>query len=263
MNKAILMLCCALLPAAVLASGGEHLKLDAVKTDLGDKASLQRGARIFVNYCLSCHSAAYMRYNRMAEDLGIPEKLLIENLMFIPDTHGHLKPGSLMKAVMPADVARAAFNTVPPDLSLTARSRGPEWIYTYMRGFYRDETALSGWNNIVFPSVAMPHVLHDLQGQQRAVYRTDKHEAVVVQNGKKVRKTVEERVFDRFELERSGSLTLEQFDAAMRDLTNFMVYLSEPARLVRYELGVVVLVFLVIFMVLAWLLNKEYWKDVH
>jgi ubiquinol-cytochrome c reductase cytochrome c1 subunit len=263
MNKAILFLWCALLSGPVLAAGGADVKLDPVKIDLTDQASLQRGARIFVNYCLSCHSAGYMRYNRMGEDLGIPEHLLIENLMFIPDAHGHLKPGSLMKATMPDDVARAAFNTVPPDLSVITRSRQPAWFYTYMRSFYRDDKAATGWNNIVFPSVAMPHVLADWQGQQRAVYRTEKHETTVVKDGKKVQKTSEEKVFDRFELERAGSMTPEQFDAAMRDLTNFMVYLAEPAKLQRFQLGVVVLAFLLIFLVIAYLLKKEYWKDVH
>ena len=263
MKKAILVLCCALLPGAVFASGGEHAKLDAVKVDLGDRESMQRGARIFVNYCLSCHSAAYMRYNRMGADLGIPEDLLVKNLLFIPDAKGELKPGSLMKAIMPADVARAAFNTVPPDLSVITRSRTPEWFYTYMRSFYRDDKAVSGWNNTVFPGVSMPHVLHDWQGQQRAVYRTEQHESTHAEGGKKVTKTTEEKVFDHFELERPGSMSPEQFDGAMRDLTNFMVYLGEPAKLERYRLGVLVLVFLAIFLVIAYLLKKEYWKDVH
>jgi len=263
MKKAILLLCCALVPGAVFASGAEHAKLDSVKVDLGDKASLQRGARIFVNYCLSCHSAAYMRYNRMAADLGIPEDLLVKNMVFIPDAKGDLKPGSLMKATMPPDVAKAAFNTVPPDLSVITRSRTPDWFYTYMRSFYRDESRPSGWNNTVFPNVSMPHVLHDWQGQQRPVFRTVQLEAVVTEGGKKVKKTTEEHVFDHFELERAGSMTPEQFDGAMRDLTNFMVYLGEPAKLVRYQLGVLVLVFLAIFFVIAFLLKKEYWKDVH
>jgi len=263
MKKSILFALMLSVPAVAPASGGHGAHLDHAKVNIHDQASLQRGARLFVNYCLSCHSASYMRYNRMAEDLGIPENLLIENMMFIPDVNGNLKPGSLMKATMPKDVAKAAFNTVPPDLSLTARSRGADWIYTYMRSFYRDDKAVSGWNNIVFPSVAMPHVLHDLQGTQRAVYRTETREYVATENGKKVKKTKEETVFDRFELDRAGSMSREEFDAAMGDLTNFMVYLSEPAKLVRYNLGLVVLVFLFIFMVLVWLLNKEYWKDVH
>jgi ubiquinol-cytochrome c reductase cytochrome c1 subunit len=263
MKKAILLLWCALLPGAALASGGAHVKLDPVSVDLNDKAMLQRGARIFVNYCLSCHSAGYMRYNRMGEDLGIPEKLLADNLLFIPDAKGELKPGSLMKATMPADVAKAAFNIVPPDLSLVARSRGPQWFYTYMRSFYRDDKAATGWNNTVFANVSMPHVLHDWQGQQRAVYRVEKHESQVVRDGKKVKHVTEEKVFDHFEIEKPGSMSKEQFDDAMRDLTGFMVYLGEPAKLVRYRLGILVLVFLAVFFVITYLLKKEYWKDVH
>ena len=263
MKKAILLLWCALLPGAAFAAGGADVKLDPVSVDLRDKASLQRGARIFVNYCLSCHSAAYMRYNRMGEDLGVPEDLLVKNLMFIPDAKGELKPGSLMKATMPESVAKAAFNTVPPDLTVITRARKPEWFYTYMRSFYRDDKAISGWNNKVFPGVSMPHVLHDWQGQQRPVYRTEKHEVTVSEGGKKVKKTKEEQVFDHFELERPGSMSPEQFDNAMRDLTAFMVYLGEPAKLERYRLGILVLVFLAIFFVVAYLLKKEYWKDVH
>lgn len=258
MKKAILVLLCTALPGAVFASGGGHAKYDAVKIDLSDKASLQRGARIFVNYCLSCHSASYMRYSRMGEDLGIRDELVKENLLFAAD-----KPGELMKAVMPRDDAKLWFGTAPPDLSLVARSRGPEWFYTYMRSFYREDKSPSGWDNTVFQHVAMPHVLYEWQGQQRAVYRTDKHESTVVQDGKKVKKVSEEKVFDHFEIEKPGSMTTAQYDEAMRDLTQFMVYLGEPAKLVRYRIGIYVLVFLAIFLVIAYLLKKEYWKDVH
>jgi ubiquinol-cytochrome c reductase cytochrome c1 subunit len=249
---------CAALPGMSLAAGGEHARLDAVKIDLSDKASLQRGARTFVNYCLSCHSASYMRYNRMGEDLGISEELVKENMMFAAD-----KTGDLMKAAMTTEDAKNWFGTAPPDLSLVARSRGPEWFYTYMRSFYRDEKSSTGWNNTLFPSVAMPHVLHDVQGWQRAVYRTEKHESESVKDGKKVKKVTEEKVFDRFEIERPGSMTMQQYDESMRDLTNFMVYVGEPAKLVRYRIGIVVLVFLTIFLAAAYLLKKEYWKDVH
>lgn len=258
MKKAILILLCAALPGLSLASGGEHAKLDAVKIDLSDKASLQRGARLFVNYCLSCHSISYMRYNRMGEDLGISDELVKENLMFAAD-----KTGELMKAAMPREDARKWFGSAPPDLSLVARSRGPEWFYTYMRSFYRDQKSSTGWNNTLFRNVAMPHVLHDVQGLQRAVYRTEKHESEAVKDGKKVKKVTEEQVFDRFEIEKPGSMTTPQYDESMRDLTNFMVYVGEPAKLVRYRLGVFVLVFLAIFLVVAYLLKKEYWKDVH
>ena len=258
MKKAILILLCAALPGAGLASGGEHVKLDAVKIDLSDKASLQRGARTFVNYCLSCHSASYMRYNRMGEDLDISDELVKENLMFAAD-----KTGELMKTAMPREDAMKWFGTAPPDLSLVARSRGPNWFYTYMRSFYRDDKSPSGWDNTVFPNVAMPHVLHDVQGLQRAVYRIEKHESESVKDGKKVKKVTEEKVFDHFEIEKPGSMTPQQYDESIRDLTNFMVYVGEPAKLVRYRIGIVVLVFMAIFLVVAYLLKKEYWKDVH
>jgi len=258
MKKAILILLCAALPGVSLASGGEHVKLDAVKIDLSDKASLQRGARTFVNYCLSCHSASYMRYNRMGEDLDISDELVKENLMFAAD-----KTGELMKTAMPREDAMKWFGTAPPDLSLVARSRGPNWFYTYMRSFYRDDKSPSGWDNTVFPNVAMPHVLHDVQGLQRAVYRIEKHESESVKDGKKVKKVTEEKVFDHFEIEKPGSMTPQQYDESIRDLTNFMVYVGEPAKLVRYRIGIVVLVFMAIFLVVAYLLKKEYWKDVH
>ena len=258
MKKAILILLCAVLPGVALAAGGEHVKLDPVNIDLSDQDSLQRGARTFVNFCLSCHSASYMRYNRMGADLGISDELVKDNLLFAAD-----KTGELMKAVMPKEDAKLWFGTAPPDLSLTARSRGPKWFYTYMRGFYRDDKSSTGWNNSVFPSVAMPHVLYEWQGQQRAVYRTEKHESEVMEKGKKVKKVTEEKVFSHFEIEKPGSMSKEQFDDAMRDLTNFMVYLGEPAKLVRYRYGILVLVFLAIFFVVAYLLKKEYWKDIH
>jgi ubiquinol-cytochrome c reductase cytochrome c1 subunit len=263
MKKAILVLLCAFLPGAVFAAGAEGVKLDPVKIDLSDKASLQRGARLFVNYCLSCHSASYMRYNRMAADLGIPDADVVKYMEFIPDAKGDIKPGALMKANMTPDVAKAAFNTVPPDLSVEARARGPKWIYTYMRSFYPDPKRPSGWNNTVFPNVSMPHVLQDLQGVQRPVYRTVKLESVVEQDGKKVKKEFDEQVFDHFDIDKAGSMTTEQYNSAMRDLTNFMVYMGEPAKLVRYHIGISVLVFLAIFFVIAYLLKKEYWKDVH
>ena len=258
MKKVIWILLCAALPGVAFAAGGGHAKYDAVEIDLGDKASLQRGARIFVNYCLSCHSASYMRYSRMGEDLGISDELVKENLLFATD-----KPGELMKAVMPRDDARQWFGTAPPDLSLVARSRGPEWFYTYMRSFYRDDKSPSGWDNTVFPHVAMPHVLYEWQGPQRAVYRNVPRKTTVVQDGKKIERVIDEKVFDHFVIEKPGSMTALQYDAAMRDLTQFMVYLGEPAKLVRYRTGTFVLAFLGIFLVIAYLLKREYWKDVH
>lgn len=261
MIKRLLWVSLALLPLAGNAAEGHKscgkIECNPVKIDLADQPSLQRGARIFVNYCLSCHSAAYMRYNRMGADLGLSEELVQENLLFAAD-----KVGDLMKAVMPPEDAKEWFGTAPPDLTLITRSRKPEWVYTYMRSFYRDNKAPSGWNNVVFENVAMPHVLYEWQGEQRPVYKTVKQTVTVEQNGKTTKKEVDERVFDKFELQRPGSMSAQEYDRAMRDLTNFLVYLGEPAKLSRYRIGVYVLLFLVVFLIFAYLLKKEYWKDV-
>jgi len=260
MRKMLLLLVLAA-PAAALAGGDHHHgggRLDPVHIDLHDKPSLQRGARLFMNYCLSCHSAAHMRYSRVAQDLGIPEDLMKQNLVFAGD-----KVTDLMKVAMSREDAKDWFGTAPPDLTLEARAREPSWIYTYLRSFYRDEHAPKGWNNLVFPNVAMPHVLYELQGEQRPVYIIKKETILVEQNGKRVEKTVERRMFDKFVLDRPGTRTPAEFDKDMRDLTNFLVYLGEPVKLVRYRLGVYVLLFLLVFFVFAYLLKKEYWKDVH
>lgn len=241
MKKLFLLLTLVSMPVFAAGGGGAHL--DSVDIDMSDTASLQRGAGLFVNYCLSCHSAAYMRYNRMSEDLQIPKEVVEDNMMFAAD-----RIGGLMKTSMPEEDAKKWFGKAPPDLSLVARSRGPEWLYTYLRGFYLDDTSPSGWNNTLFPKVAMPHVMYSLQGARNAIYKKN-------ENGVEV--------FDHYEMVKPGTLNEDEFDSAMRDLTNFMVYLAEPARLVRYKLGVYVLIFLAIFFVFAYLLKKEYWKDVH
>ena len=240
MKKLFLLLTLVSMP--VFASGG-GAHLDEVDIDMNDTASLQRGAGLFVNYCLSCHSAAFMRYNRMAEDLQIPEDVVEDNMMFTAD-----RIGGLMKTAMPEEDAKKWFGKAPPDLSLIARSRGPEWIYTYMRSFYIDENSPSGWNNVLFEKVAMPHVLYNLQGARKAIFKKDDHGV---------------ETFDHYEMVKPGSMNEDEFDSSVRDLTNFMVYLAEPARMVRYKLGVYVLIFLAIFFVFAYLLKKEYWKDVH
>ena len=240
MKKLFLLLTLVSMPVFA-AGGGAHL--DEVDIDMNDTASLQRGAGLFVNYCLSCHGAAFMRYNRMAEDLQIPEDVVEDNMMFTAD-----RIGGLMKTTMPEEDAKKWFGKAPPDLSLIARSRGPEWIYTYMRSFYIDENSPSGWNNVLFEKVAMPHVLYNLQGARKAVFKKDDHGV---------------EVFDQYEMVKPGSMNEEEFDSSVRDLTNFMVYLAEPARMVRTKLGVYVLIFLAIFFVFAYLLKKEYWKDVH
>jgi ubiquinol-cytochrome c reductase cytochrome c1 subunit len=230
------------LPAAQ-ASEVPKVPLEKVYVNMKDTESLQRGARLFMNFCLSCHSAQYMRYNRMAADLGIPEDVLKENLLFAGD-----KPGDLMRTTMPKADAREWFGTAPPDLTLAARVRKPDWIYTFLKSFYLEEKSPSGWNNTLFENVAMPHILYELQGSQRAVFKSDEHGV---------------KTFERFELEKAGTMTPEQYDGAMRDLTNFLVYMAEPIQMRRYRIGALVLLFLGIFGAAAYLLKKEYWKDVH
>lgn len=232
----------------VYAAGG-GAKLDPVEIDLSDQASLQRGARTFVNYCLSCHSAEFMRYNRMGEDLGISEALVKQNLMFASN-----KVGDLMTISMDKDDGKAWFGKTPPDLSVVSRSRSPEWLYTYLRSFFWDDEK-GRWDNVIFPSVAMPHVMSELQGRLRPVFRTQKD----LVNGKEQ----ERKVLDKLEQGSPGTLSKDEFDVVVKDLTNFMVYLGEPARMVRTKIGVYVLLFLAVLLVLTFLLKKEYWKDVH
>lgn len=247
------------------AAGGHGGVTDDLYMNMSDKASLQNGAKLFVNYCLSCHSAEYSRYNRVAEDLDIPLELLKENLMFTTE-----KTGDLMKTTMPAEDAKRWFGVAPPDLSLVARVRKPEWIYTYLRAFYLDEGSPSGWNNSLFENVAMPHAMYELQGVQRLVgkkeagHGDDGHgpaeEPVAAGNGDAVITVVGDTVF---ELQHPGKMTPAEFDEAMADLTVFLTYLGEPAQLQRKTIGVYTLSFLAILLMLCWLLNKEYWRDVH
>ncbi len=241
MIKKLLLIVSLLVSPALLASGGGE-NLDSVYINLADKGSLRRGAHTFVNYCLSCHAASFMRYERMAADLEIDTPTLVENLMFAAD-----KPGELMTINMASEDAKAWFGVVPPDLSLTARSRGPDWIYTYLRSFYRDETTPTGWNNTLFPSVAMPHVLYEWQGMREAHF--DESHGV--------------SEFSGFEQIASGKMSEVVYDEAISDLTNFMVYLAEPAKLVRYRIGFWVMGFMFVFIALTYALKKEYWRDIH
>lgn len=243
MRKAIAIFSLLLMPAASWGAGGEGVHLEKANVDLSDTASLQRGARIFVNFCLSCHSASFMRYQRMADDLGISVDIVERDMMFASD-----KIGDLMTTTMPVEDAKNWFGVAPPDLSVMARSRGADYLYTYMRSFYLDENSPSGWNNMVFPNVAMPHAMYEWQGNQKAVFTTDGQ-------GNKT--------FERFELIKPAKLTPEEYDHAMRDLTNFMVYLAEPAKLSRYKIGFWVIVFLLVMVGLTYALKKEYWRDVH
>ncbi len=230
-----------------LVSASMKLHLDEANIDLHDKASLQRGAKLFVNYCLNCHSAAYMRYNRAGKDLGISDKLVKENLVF-----SDAKVGDLMKVAMTVEDGASWFGTSPPDLSVMARakgagSEGANWLYTYFRSFYVDESRPFGVNNTVFKDVGMPHVLWELQGMQKLLNAEEvKHGAT-----------------PEFALVSTGSMTAEEYDVAARDLTNFMVYMGEPSQLKRRSVGVWVLLFLVFFFFVSYALKKEYWKDIH
>lgn len=222
----------------VFAAGGGAL--ENANVNIRDTPAIQRGAQLFVNYCFSCHSASYMRYNRLAEDLGLGEELVMENLVF-----ADVKIGETMDIAMPQASAAAWFGKAPPDLSLVARSRGADWLYTYLLTFYQDETG--GWNNLALPNAAMPHVLWQLQGIQKPVYAThDGHE-----------------VIDHLTLAKPGFQSPEEFEETARDLVTFLEYLGEPAKLKRKNIGVWVLLFLALFALIAYALKAEYWRDVH
>jgi ubiquinol-cytochrome c reductase cytochrome c1 subunit len=245
MRTKLLVLLAVLAPAAGFAAGG-GAHLDRAGNDVGNRASLQRGAANFVNYCLGCHSAKYVRYNRVAADLGISEQQLIDNLMFTGE-----RPHDTMRIGINPDQAKRWFGVVPPDLSLIARARGTDYLYTFLRSFYADPAKASGVNNIVLPGTAMPHVLWELQGVQEAVW-----EGHVDAQGNA------QKHFKGFEPGTPGKLTAEEYDQFVRDTVNFLDYIGEPAQLQRTRLGFPVLAFIVFFTLLAWALKKEYWKDV-
>lgn len=247
--KAILL--AALLAVSNLAGAAEaEIELDRAPIDTHDIASLQRGARTFVNYCLNCHSANYMRYNRL-HDIGLTDAQIKDNLIF-----GDGKVGDLMKIAMDAKDAKQWFGAAPPDLTVIARSRashagsGADWLYTYLRSFYRDPSRPTGWNNTVFPNVGMPHVLYQLQGIQ-------------------VLKEVQEpgpgymRTVHKLELDRPGTMGPVEYDRMVADLVNYMTFMSEPVANTRTMLGMYVLLALSVLFVLAYMLKKEFWKDVH
>ena len=219
-----------------------------------DMAALQNGAKLFANYCLNCHAAAFMRYNRL-RDIGLTEDQISNNLIFTG-----VKVGETMKTSLDAKDAKAWFGAQPPDLTLITRSRsdgakgsGADYVYTYLRTYFRDESKATGWNNLAFPDVGMPHVLWELQGQQRAIYADEKdpHDAA---------KTL--HVFKRFEQITPGTLSTADYNIAVADLVAFLDWMSEPNRADRARLGVWVLLFLALFTVIAWRLNAAFWKDI-
>ena len=221
--------------------------LSHMKVDLSNQQSLQRGAKIFINYCLSCHSAAYMRYNRMGQDLSISDDVLKENLMF-----GAEKVGDVMSISMRQEDSINYFGVIPPDLSVIARSRGADWLYTYFKTFYKDDSRPFGVNNLVYKDTAMPHVLWELQGEQHLV---SKESIAAVY--------YDPSYSDFLELVSPGKLTEKEYDRTVRDLVNYLVYMGEPIKLKRTKIGVWVMFYLFIFLLIAYMLKKDYWKDIH
>lgn len=225
----------------VAFAAGASVHLDKAPVNLADQDSLQRGARVFVNYCLNCHSAGAMRYSRLV-DIGLTENQIKDNLLFAGE-----KPGETMQVGMANADAKAWFGAAPPDLSVISRSRGADYLYTYLRGFYRDSSTVTGWNNTVFNKVGMPHVMWDLQGEMAPRYKTEGGHEVI----------------ERLELVKPGSMAPAEYDAMVGDLVNYLVWMGEPAQLQRKKLGVIVLIFLSVFFVVAYYLKKEFWKDIH
>jgi len=236
----ILFCLVALLTITTPAAGAGGSALEHANVNIRDTVAIQRGARLFVNYCLSCHSASYMRYNRLAVDLGLDEELVMKNLVF-----ADVKIGDTMETAMETGDAEKWFGKAPPDLSVISRSRGTDWLYTYLLTFYQDESG--GWNNQTLPNASMPHVMWQLQGIQKPVYATESGHEVI----------------DHLALAEPGLQSPEEYEDSVRDLVTFLDYLGEPAKVKRKNIGVWVLLFLALFALISYALKAEYWRDVH
>jgi ubiquinol-cytochrome c reductase cytochrome c1 subunit len=234
----IFILCMA--PFSDLFAAESGMVLDSAPVSTTDNASLQRGAESFVNYCLTCHGASYMRYNRH-RDIGFTNEEILTKLVFTGQ-----KVGGLMESAMQKKEGEVWFGVAPPDLSVIARSRGADWLYTYLRAFYRDDSTATGWNNLVFDRAAMPHIFYQLQGEQKLIVKTsDKGEQKALV------------------LDKQGEMTKAEFDSFVGDLVNYLVYLGEPHANARKELGLTVMAFLLGMLILSYALKREYWKDIH
>jgi ubiquinol-cytochrome c reductase cytochrome c1 subunit len=250
MKKILLTLIAALSLATGAVAAEQGIAWDKAPGSTNDLSSLQNGARLFVNYCLNCHSAAFMRFNRM-RDIGLSEQQIKDNLLFTTD-----KVGDTMKAAIDPRQAKEWFGANPPDLTLIARSRaghggtGADYLYTYMRTFYRDPTRPTGWNNLLFPNVGMPHVLWELQGDREPQFDVRK------EHGQEV------KVFKGWKQLAPGTMSQQDYDRNVGDLVNFLQWMGEPAQNSRMRIGVWALLFLGVFTVIAWRLNAAYWKDV-
>jgi ubiquinol-cytochrome c reductase cytochrome c1 subunit len=238
-----------LMSGAHAASGG-GIAWDKAPNKTTEQASLQNGAKLFVNYCLNCHSAAFMRFNRL-KDIGLTDQQIKDNLLFTTD-----KVGETMKAAIDPKQAKEWFGAAAPDLTVIARSRagaggtGADYLYTYLRTFYRDETKATGWNNLAFPNIAMPHALWELQGERRPLFDLKQ------EHGHEV------KVFKGWEQVSPGTMTPLQYDQAVGDLVNYLQWMAEPEQNNRVRIGVWVLLFLSVFTVIAWRLNAAFWKDI-
>jgi ubiquinol-cytochrome c reductase cytochrome c1 subunit len=249
---------------AASAAGGADIRLSPAPVNRLDEESLQRGARNFVNYCLTCHTAKYMRYNRLT-DIGLTEAQITGNLMFASD-----KIGETMTVAMTQANGKAWFGAAPPDLSVESRIRGRDWLYNYLLGFYRDEKSATGWNNIVFPNVGMPHVLWELQGINKLVETEhEDHEkataAAIAVKGLSAVEPLQGKKYAVLQVapDVPGSMTRVQYEAFVADLVNYMDYMAEPVRNTRIHLGIIVMLFLGVLFVFAYALKREYWKDLH
>ncbi|MGI4813289.1 MAG: cytochrome c1 [Janthinobacterium lividum] len=238
------LICTMLFAGAAFAQ--ESVPLDKAPDRTDDLVAMQRGARLFVNYCLNCHSANVVRYSRLG-DLGLSPTVIEKNLLFTTDKVGD----TMTIAMRPAD-SKAWLGITPPDLSLEERARGPDWLYTYLRSFYRDGTRPTGWNNLVFENVGMPHVLWQLQGQRSARFETEKGE----DGGAPIRK------FTGYQQITPGTMSTPDYDSAMADLVSYMGWMAEPARHTRKQIGVWVLLFLGVFVIVTWRLNAAFWRDI-
>jgi len=268
MNKLAVFFGALLLTAAgavgTAAASGLDLRMEPAPIKRLDMESLQRGARTFVNYCLNCHSAKYMRYNRLT-DIGIDIAMIEDNLMFATD-----KVGSTMNVALTHADAKAFFGAPPPDLTVEARVRGADWLYNYFLGFYKDDASVTGWNNLVFPNVGMPHVLWSQAGVNRKVSTEYKdHEeaqaAAIAAKGLVLVTPAKDHKYrvDTLVADAPGTMTPVQYKEMVADLVNFLDYMSEPAKNKRISLGIIVLLYLGVLFVFAYWLKREYWKDVH
>ncbi|KPQ22161.1 MULTISPECIES: cytochrome c1 [unclassified Halomonas] len=253
MKKTLIALLAALAPISVMAAGGGSAP-HSMEPDLQDKASLQNGMKLYVNYCMGCHSLEYQRFSRAAEDLAIPQDIIEDNVIFSPE----MAFNDQMNTAMSEDDGEAWFGAPPPDLTLSARLHGTDWLYSYLLSFYQDPERPTGVNNTVFELVAMPNVLEPLQGVQEKVCPEES-----ASEGNEEEASEEEADCNTLEVTEQGELTPEEFEGEVYDLTNFLAYVGEPSKLQAQALAPKVLIFLFIFAVIAYFLKREYWRDIH